>query len=127
VLPLPVGVPASVAGAVAVVGECHARRHGAGLGDQTDRRNARGGHREAARLADNEGRGRPAGERRRLADDQRQVWVAFGATPSFAVRFSGKLPPPPDGVPEMVAVPSPLSTKLSPVGSVPVRVSAANG
>ena len=54
-------------GAVAVVGERHARRHRAGLGDRR-RRIAGGGHRERARGADREGRRVGAGDRRRPVD-----------------------------------------------------------
>src|SRR6185437_4968420 len=53
-------------GAVAVVGEGEPGRQGAGLGDGGNRREARGGHAEAARRADDEGRGGAAGEGRRL-------------------------------------------------------------
>jgi hypothetical protein len=47
-------------------------------------------------------------------------------TPFEAVTVSGKTPPL-DGVPERVPVPSPLSVKLTPVGSVPVTASAGVG
>jgi hypothetical protein len=48
------------------------------------------------------------------------VWVAFGFTPLDAVKLNGK-DPATDGVPPRVAVPSPLSTKVSPDGNTPVR------
>lgn len=44
-----------------------------------------------------------------------------------AVKSSTKLPPTPVGVPEMVAVPLALSTKLRPVGRAPTSVMAAAG
>src|ERR1700712_641070 len=50
-----------------------------------------------------------------------RVWVAFGLTPLPAVRLSGYVPPlPAAGVPDRVAVPLPLSVKVSPAGRVPV-------
>ena len=46
-------------------------------------------------------------------------WLAFGLTPLLAVIVIGYVPPE-VGVPERVAVPLPLSTKLTPFGSAPV-------
>jgi hypothetical protein len=54
------------------------------------------------------------------------AWVAFGLTPLLAVIVIGK-DPDTDGVPARVAVPSPLSVKLSPAGNTPVRVIAGVG
>jgi hypothetical protein len=52
-----------------------------------------------------------------------KLWTAFGATPLSAVTLITYAPPvPAAGVPLIVAVPSPLSAKLTPVGTVPVRV-----
>ena len=52
-----------------------------------------------------------------------KLWVVSGVTPSLAVSVSGYGPPvPPAGVPASVAVPSPLSVKVTPPGSVPVLV-----
>ena len=51
------------------------------------------------------------------------VCVPFGLTPLAAVRFSVYVPPEPAaGVPASVAVPLPLSVKVSPAGTVPVLV-----
>ena len=56
------------------------------------------------------------------------VWVAFGLTPLAAVRLSEYVPPEPAaGVPLRVAVPLPLSVKLTPPGRVPVLVIAGTG
>ena len=56
------------------------------------------------------------------------VWVAAGLVALVAVIVNGYVPPVPlAGVPEMVAVPLPLSTKLSPLGSVPDSDSAGAG
>src|SRR4051794_39008436 len=47
--------------------------------------------------------------------------VAFGVTPLFAVMTIGYVPPVPAfGVPASVAVPSPLSTNVTPPGSAPL-------
>jgi len=47
-------------------------------------------------------------------------WVAFGATPLFAAMVIGKVPAVPlAGVPPRVAVPLPLSTKVTPLGNAP--------
>jgi hypothetical protein len=53
-------------------------------------------------------------------------WLAFAPTPLLAVIVIGKVPPE-VGVPERVAVPLPLSTKLTPIGSEPVSDTAAVG
>ncbi len=54
-----------------------------------------------------------------------KVWVASGVTPSLAVRVSGYVPPvPAAGVPARVAVPLPLSVKVTPEGRVPVALIA---
>ena len=53
-------------------------------------------------------------------------WVASEPTPLLAVMVMGKLPDE-AGVPARVAVPSPLSTKVTPPGSAPVSVMAAAG
>ncbi len=55
------------------------------------------------------------------------VWVAFGFTLLDAVRLNEYDPPAPVGVPDRVAVPLPLSMKLSPAGSAPVRPIAGAG
>ena len=56
------------------------------------------------------------------------VWVPLGFTPFDAVRLSEYTPPvPAAGVPARVAVPLPLSVKLSPVGTVPVLLMAGVG
>ncbi len=53
-----------------------------------------------------------------------KLCVTGVSTPFAAVNVSGYAPPvPAPGVPASVAVPSPLSTKVTPVGSVPVEVS----
>src|SRR5262245_27363809 len=52
--------------------------------------------------------------------------VASGSTPLLATIESGNVPPT-DGVPASVAVPSPLSMKLTPAGSVPNLLTAAIG
>ena len=50
-----------------------------------------------------------------------KVWVASGLTPFVAVIVNVYVPPEPSaGVPESVAVPSPLSVNATPVGSAPV-------
>ncbi len=50
-----------------------------------------------------------------------KVWVALGLPPFVAVIVNGYVPPvPAAGVPERVAVPSPLSVNVTPVGSAPV-------
>ena len=52
-----------------------------------------------------------------------KVWVASGATPLTAMIVNTYVPPlPAEGVPESVAVPLRLSTKVTPVGSAPVSV-----
>src|SRR5437870_5080448 len=52
--------------------------------------------------------------------------VAFGGTPLLAVMARGYDPPvAAAGVPLSVAVPLPLSVKVTPVGSVPVLVTVA--
>ncbi len=56
------------------------------------------------------------------------AWTAFGLTPLAAVRLSENDPPAPaEGVPAMVAVPLPLSVKLTPAGREPVLVIAGVG
>jgi hypothetical protein len=52
--------------------------------------------------------------------------VAFGLTPLVALIVIGK-DPPCVGVPDRVAVPSPLSMKLTPLGKVPVSESDGAG
>src|SRR4051794_28908763 len=52
-----------------------------------------------------------------------KLWLTAGATPLFAVMVIGKVPPT-VGVPDSVAVPLPLSWKVTPLGSAPVLVSA---
>ena len=55
-------------------------------------------------------------------------WVALGDTPLAAVMVIAYDPRvPAAGVPARVAVPSPLSVKVTPVGSAPVSVRAAVG
>ena len=54
------------------------------------------------------------------------AWVASEPTPLEAVMVIGKLPAAP-GVPASVAVPSPLSTKDTPAGRLPVSLSEAVG
>jgi hypothetical protein len=55
-------------------------------------------------------------------------WVALGLTPLLAVMVIGYDPPvPPAGVPDSVAVPSPLSLKVTPLGRFPLSVSAGAG
>src|SRR6185503_1757480 len=52
-----------------------------------------------------------------------KLWVAFGGMPLLAVIVIGYDPPvPAAGVPARVAVPSPLSVKLTPDGRLPVSV-----
>jgi hypothetical protein len=57
-----------------------------------------------------------------------KVWVAFGATPLLAVIVKVYVPPVPlAGVPARVAVPSPLSTKVTPLGRVALPSLSAGG
>src|SRR5579862_7700879 len=51
--------------------------------------------------------------------DSVKLWIAGEPIPLLAVMVIGKLPLE-VGLPERLAVPSPLSTKVTPVGSVPV-------
>ena len=53
-------------------------------------------------------------------------WVASDPTPLEASMLSGNTPPA-VGVPARVAVPFPLSVKVTPAGSAPVSVRAASG
>jgi hypothetical protein len=56
-----------------------------------------------------------------------KVWVAVW-TPFAAVNVNGYVPPEfAAGVPARVAVPPPLSVKLTPAGSVPLKLSAGAG
>src|SRR5262245_34939936 len=51
-----------------------------------------------------------------------KLWTAGAPAPLDAVKTSGKTPPAlPSGVPARVAVPLPLSVKLTPAGSAPPR------
>src|SRR5215831_3160825 len=52
--------------------------------------------------------------------------VAFGVTPLLAVMVIGDTPPT-DGVPEIVAVPSPLFRNVMPAGNAPVSVIVVTG
>lgn len=55
-------------------------------------------------------------------------WLASGFTPLLAPMVTGNEPPvPAPGVPDNVAVPLPLSTKLMPAGNVPVSEIAGVG
>ena len=57
-----------------------------------------------------------------------KVWVAAEPKPFVAVIVNGYVPPvPAAGVPESVAVPSPLSVNVTPVGSAPVSDNAHVG
>ena len=57
-----------------------------------------------------------------------KVWVAAGSTPFVAVIVNGYVPPElAAGVPASVAVPSPLSVNVTPVGSAPVSDNAELG
>jgi hypothetical protein len=55
-----------------------------------------------------------------------KLWVALGLIALAAVIVIGKLPPL-VGVPARVAVPVPLSTNVTPLGSDPVSVIAGAG
>src|ERR1035438_6561454 len=57
-----------------------------------------------------------------------KLCVPFGAVPLLAVIVNGKVPPVPvAGVPLSVAVPSPLSTKPTPLGRLPASDKAGFG
>ena len=55
-----------------------------------------------------------------------KFWVALGLNPFDAVTVKGNTPPT-AGLPERVAVPLPLSLKVTPEGNGPVSDSAAAG
>ena len=112
-------------GAVAVVGERHPGRQRAGLGDRGGGREpGRGGHREGAGRADREGGVVGAGDRRQPAlTVSVNVCVASGTDAVAGGDGERVVPPvPAAGVPARVAVPSPLSVKVTPDGRVPVSV-----
>jgi len=57
-----------------------------------------------------------------------KLWFAGLPTPLLAVKVSTNIPPLPDaGVPLKVAVPFPLFTNVTPLGSVPVSVRVGVG
>jgi len=56
-----------------------------------------------------------------------KLWVAAVPTPLLAVIVSEYVPPVPVGVPLRVAVPFPLSVKVTPLGRVPDSLSAGVG
>src|ERR1700739_463087 len=57
-----------------------------------------------------------------------KLWVAFGGAPFWAVIVMGYVPSVPSaGVPASVAVPSPLSENVTPLGNDPLSIRLGGG
>ena len=114
-------------GTVPVVGERDPRRQCARLG-QCARGHPGRGDGKGPGLAGGKGGGGRAGDPGRLVDREGEGLGGVRPTTFVAVIVNGYVPPgPAAGVPASVAVPSPLSVNVTPVGSAPVSDNAHVG